>query len=95
MGERHIPILSGRCHGKRRPDKRFKERRILGEVFLPGWDHARQQNLQRLRMQQSGGLENKISFGDRGRNQSGGLESSCSNKSNAETELLPFDCGVR
>jgi hypothetical protein len=36
MGDKHIPILSSRCHGLRKPDRRFRGRNILGPGCLLG-----------------------------------------------------------
>jgi hypothetical protein len=43
-GIEHLPILSSRCYGLRRSDKRFKGKRLLGLGFLLGWDHARHED---------------------------------------------------
>ena len=35
VGEMHVPVLKGRCHGLKRPNMRFMGRRILWVVFSP------------------------------------------------------------
>jgi hypothetical protein len=45
MGERHLPRLSGGCHGLRWPGRMLRSGRLLGAGCLPGRDHARQQDL--------------------------------------------------
>jgi hypothetical protein len=45
MGEMHLAILSGGCHGLRRPERRFKCRMIIGTRGILGWDHVNQYDL--------------------------------------------------
>jgi hypothetical protein len=57
MGERHLPRLSGGCHGLRWPDRMLRSGRLLGAGCLPGGIMP----------------DNRIFFSDRGCSQSGGL----------------------
>jgi hypothetical protein len=45
VGERLLPRLIGRCHGLRRPSRRLRSERILGDACLPRRIHAFQQVL--------------------------------------------------
>jgi hypothetical protein len=89
MGERHLPRLSGGCHGLRWPGRMLRSRRLLGAGCLPGGIMP----------------DNRFCFSDRGSNQSGGLERricfggrdpsvGAVYSQEWETELLPGDCGV-
>jgi hypothetical protein len=40
VGERHLPRLTGRCHGLRRPGRRLRSGRLLGVTCLPRRIHV-------------------------------------------------------
>jgi hypothetical protein len=70
VGERSLPRLSGRCHGLRKPGRKLRSGRLLGATCLPGGTMPYNRTC-------------FGDFGDRGSNQSGGLECSCGSRSSA------------
>jgi hypothetical protein len=68
VGERHLPRLTRRYHGLRKPGRRLKSGRLLGAVCLPRRDPCHSTG---------------FVFRDKGSSQSGGLECSCGSRSSA------------